>query len=130
VFLPASAGVDACAQAGKLQEAEKLINWALGNKIPPGLGSYNRLLASYAEMGDMQGARKVYLRLKERYMPDIFTWNTLVAGYARAGDIARVRAVVEDAKRNGCQPDAWTWASLVNVSAAQLSCITFLASSR
>lgn len=111
-----SAGVDACAHAGKLQEAERLISWARDRGIQPGLGAYNRLLAHYAEHGDMQGARNVYRRLKERHLPNIITWNTLVAGYARVGDISHARAVIDDARRAGCQPDAWTWSALLNVS--------------
>jgi pentatricopeptide repeat protein len=126
LLLPAAVGVDACAHAGKPQEAERLISWARERGIRPGLGAYNRLLAHYAESGDMQGARNVYRNLKERHTPDILTWNTLVAGYARVGDISRARAVIDDARRSGCQPDAWTWAALLNVSGLHLSSMLLL----
>lgn len=51
------------------------------------------MLSSYAAVGDMAGAGRLFDEMPER---DVVTWNTMLAGYARGGaDMASARAVFD-----------------------------------
>ena len=113
---PPPAGLNACVESGRLEEAQELLRSLTSNGRRLGHGAYNILIKYHSLRGDIDGARRCYLDMKQAcYEPDIFTYNTLLFGYARRGDLVGAEAVMDQARQHGLRLDVWSYAPYIRV---------------
>eukprot|EP00798_Chlamydomonas_sp_ICE-L_P011512 gene11512-34225_t len=109
------AGVNACVEVGKLDEALKIIQRMRANNLRPGRGSYNMIIKYHCKSGDMDAARQVLRdRHQNGFYPDLYSFNTLIDGYVQAGDMEMARAVLDRAGYEGLQPDVISFSTYIN----------------
>lgn len=110
------AGINACVETGRLGDAENLIRTMRERGLRPGHGAYNMLIKFHAQRGDMEGARRAFKDMRQWHgSPDIVSYNTLIAGYCKQRDLTRARAVIDKARYEGVQLDAWSYSSYLQV---------------
>uniref|UniRef100_A0A672KX40 Leucine rich pentatricopeptide repeat containing n=1 Tax=Sinocyclocheilus grahami TaxID=75366 RepID=A0A672KX40_SINGR len=80
--------------------------------VQPNRVTYQRLIAAYCEVGDIEGAR----RSKDLPITEA-VFNSLVTGHARAGDMDSAEGILSVMKGSGIEPGPDTYLSLLNVYA-------------
>ncbi|CAM6097174.1 unnamed protein product [Calypogeia fissa] len=73
------------------------------------------LLQMYAKCGSITEARQVFDNLANR---NIFTWNILIGAYADRGSTVEAYRLFLQMRREGFEPDAITYMSILNASAS------------
>uniref|UniRef100_A0A8C2L9N8 Leucine rich pentatricopeptide repeat containing n=1 Tax=Cyprinus carpio TaxID=7962 RepID=A0A8C2L9N8_CYPCA len=86
--------------------------------VQPNRVTYQRLIAAYCEVGDIEGASTILGFMKSKDLPITeAVFNSLVTGHARAGDMDSAEGILSVMKGAGIEPGPDTYLSLLNVYA-------------
>ncbi|XP_073690181.1 leucine-rich PPR motif-containing protein, mitochondrial [Garra rufa] len=86
--------------------------------VQPNRVTYQRLIAAYCQVGDIEGASTVLGFMKSKDLPITeAVFNSLVTGHARAGDMDSAENILSVMKSAGVEPGPDTYLSLLNVYA-------------
>ncbi|KAM5292635.1 leucine-rich PPR motif-containing protein, mitochondrial [Ctenodactylus gundi] len=86
--------------------------------IQPNRVTYQRLIAAYCNMGDIEGASKILGFMKTKDLPvteAVFT--ALITGHARAGDMENAENILTVMREAGIEPGPDSYLALLNVYA-------------
>uniref|UniRef100_A0A9J8AUF6 Leucine rich pentatricopeptide repeat containing n=1 Tax=Cyprinus carpio carpio TaxID=630221 RepID=A0A9J8AUF6_CYPCA len=83
--------------------------------VQPNRVTYQRLIAAYCEVGDIEGASTILGFLKSKDLPITeAVFNSLVTGHARAGDMDSAEGIFSVMKGAGIEPGPDTYLSLLS----------------
>ncbi|XP_073753879.1 leucine-rich PPR motif-containing protein, mitochondrial isoform X2 [Callorhinus ursinus] len=86
--------------------------------IQPNRVTYQRLIAAYCNVGDIEGASKILGFMKTKDLPVTeAVFSALVTGHARAGDIENAENILTVMKDAGIEPGPDTYLALLNAYA-------------
>ncbi|XP_069351238.1 leucine-rich PPR motif-containing protein, mitochondrial [Eulemur rufifrons] len=86
--------------------------------IQPNRVTYQRLIAAYCNVGDIEGASKILGFMKTKDLPVTETvFNSLITGHARAGDMENAENILTVMKEAGIEPGPDTYLALLNAYA-------------
>ncbi|XP_036291062.1 leucine-rich PPR motif-containing protein, mitochondrial isoform X5 [Pipistrellus kuhlii] len=86
--------------------------------IQPNRVTYQRLIAAYCNVGDIEGASKILGFMKTKDLPITeAVFSALVTGHARAGDMENAENILTVMKEAGIEPGPDTYLALLNVYA-------------
>ncbi|CAH6778052.1 leucine-rich PPR motif-containing protein, mitochondrial [Phodopus roborovskii] len=86
--------------------------------IQPNRVTYQRLIAAYCDVGDIEGASKILGFMKSKELPITeAVFSALVTGHARAGDMENAENILTVMKEAGIEPGPDTYLALLNVYA-------------
>ncbi|XP_068420505.1 leucine-rich PPR motif-containing protein, mitochondrial [Eschrichtius robustus] len=86
--------------------------------IQPNRVTYQRLIAAYCNMGDIEGASKILGFMKTKDLPVTeAVFSALVTGHARAGDMENAENILTVMKEAGIEPGPDTYLALLNAYA-------------
>ncbi|XP_036922393.1 leucine-rich PPR motif-containing protein, mitochondrial isoform X1 [Sturnira hondurensis] len=86
--------------------------------IQPNRVTYQRLIAAYCNMGDIEGASKILGFMKTKDLPVTeAVFSALVTGHARAGDMENAENILTVMKEAGIEPGGDTYLALLNAYA-------------
>ncbi|XP_057597000.1 leucine-rich PPR motif-containing protein, mitochondrial isoform X2 [Hippopotamus amphibius kiboko] len=86
--------------------------------IQPNRVTYQRLIAAYCNMGDIEGASKILEFMKTKDLPVTeAVFSALVTGHARAGDMENAENILTVMKEAGIEPGPDTYLALLNAYA-------------
>uniref|UniRef100_A0A8C1ET81 Leucine rich pentatricopeptide repeat containing n=1 Tax=Cyprinus carpio carpio TaxID=630221 RepID=A0A8C1ET81_CYPCA len=86
--------------------------------VQPNRVTYQRLIAAYCEVGDIEGASTILGFMKSKDLPITeAVFNSLVTGHARGGDMDSAEGILSVMKGAGIEPGPDTYLSLLNVYA-------------
>ncbi|KAM9601703.1 leucine-rich PPR motif-containing protein, mitochondrial isoform 1-T1 [Trichechus inunguis] len=86
--------------------------------IQPNRVTYQRLIAAYCNVGDIEGASKILGFMKSKDLPVTeAVFSALVTGHARAGDMENAENVLTVMKEAGIEPGPDTYLALLNAYA-------------
>merc|ERR1719454_2233664 len=89
-------------------ESAKLSGAELNNIV------YNAFLDACVECQDLRAAEEFMEETREAGMVDIVSFNTLIKAHLQCGQFARGRALIEDMKKEGLQPNKVTFNEIMN----------------
>ncbi|ELK14743.1 leucine-rich PPR motif-containing protein, mitochondrial isoform X1 [Pteropus alecto] len=86
--------------------------------IQPNRVTYQRLIAAYCNMGDIEGASKILGFMKTKDLPVTeAVFSALVTGHARSGDMENAENILTVMKEAGIEPGPDTYLALLNAYA-------------
>uniref|UniRef100_A0A8C8Z4I3 Leucine-rich PPR motif-containing protein, mitochondrial n=1 Tax=Prolemur simus TaxID=1328070 RepID=A0A8C8Z4I3_PROSS len=86
--------------------------------IQPNRVTYQRLIAAYCNVGDIEGASKILGFMKTKDLPVTETvFSALITGHARAGDMENAENILTVMKEAGIEPGPDTYLALLNAYA-------------
>ncbi|XP_076990230.1 leucine-rich PPR motif-containing protein, mitochondrial [Tamandua tetradactyla] len=86
--------------------------------IQPNRVTYQRLIAAYCNVGDIEGASKILGFMKNKDLPVTESvFSALVTGHARAGDMENAENILTVMKEAGIEPGPDTYLALLNAYA-------------
>uniref|UniRef100_A0A2K6BUL4 Leucine-rich PPR motif-containing protein, mitochondrial n=1 Tax=Macaca nemestrina TaxID=9545 RepID=A0A2K6BUL4_MACNE len=86
--------------------------------IQPNRVTYQRLIASYCNTGDIEGASKILGFMKTKDLPVTeAVFSALVTGHARAGDMQNAENILTVMREAGIEPGPDTYLALLNAYA-------------
>uniref|UniRef100_A0A8C5ZQN9 Leucine rich pentatricopeptide repeat containing n=1 Tax=Marmota marmota marmota TaxID=9994 RepID=A0A8C5ZQN9_MARMA len=86
--------------------------------IQPNRVTYQRLIAAYCNVGDIEGASKILGFMKTKDLPVTeAVFSALVTGHARAGDMENAENILTVMKDAGIEPGPDTFLALLNAYA-------------
>uniref|UniRef100_A0A673JS00 Leucine-rich PPR motif-containing protein, mitochondrial-like n=1 Tax=Sinocyclocheilus rhinocerous TaxID=307959 RepID=A0A673JS00_9TELE len=86
--------------------------------VQPNRVTYQRLIAAYCEVGDIEGASTILGFMKSKDLPITeAVFNSLVTGHARARDMDSAEGILSVMKGAGIEPGPDTYLCLLNVYA-------------
>ncbi|GAB5569579.1 leucine-rich PPR motif-containing protein [Prionailurus iriomotensis] len=86
--------------------------------IQPNRVTYQRLIAAYCNVGDIEGASKILGFMKTKDLPITeAVFSALVTGHARAGDIENAENILTVMREAGIEPGPDTYLALLNAYA-------------
>ncbi|PNI47971.1 LRPPRC isoform 4 [Pan troglodytes] len=86
--------------------------------IQPNRVTYQRLIASYCNVGDIEGASKILGFMKTKDLPVTeAVFSALVTGHARAGDMENAENILTVMRDAGIEPGPDTYLALLNAYA-------------
>ncbi|KAM9187350.1 leucine-rich PPR motif-containing protein, mitochondrial [Dugong dugon] len=86
--------------------------------IQPNRVTYQRLIAAYCNVGDIEGASKILGFMKSKDLPVTeAVFSALVTGHARAGDMENAENILTVMKEAGIEPGPDTYLALLNAYA-------------
>uniref|UniRef100_A0A7N9CI48 Leucine-rich PPR motif-containing protein, mitochondrial n=1 Tax=Macaca fascicularis TaxID=9541 RepID=A0A7N9CI48_MACFA len=86
--------------------------------IQPNRVTYQRLIASYCNTGDIEGASKILGFMKNKDLPVTeAVFSALVTGHARAGDMQNAENILTVMREAGIEPGPDTYLALLNAYA-------------
>ncbi|XP_047962626.1 putative pentatricopeptide repeat-containing protein At3g15130 [Salvia hispanica] len=103
-------GINACASLSSLDEGLKLqaLVAKLGDEVD--VCVENALLDLYAKGGQMDGAVRVFVSMRER---TVVSWTTMIMGFAQNGEAEEALNVFEEMRAEGERPNHITLVSLL-----------------
>ena len=100
-----------CASTGALEWVKDVHRHILEGGYESDVRVGNALVHMYAKSGSIEDAAPVFDRMKER---DLITWTVMIGAYARSGRGVEAYDLYLKMKKEGFQPDAVTYMSLLN----------------
>ncbi|XP_003926809.3 leucine-rich PPR motif-containing protein, mitochondrial [Saimiri boliviensis] len=86
--------------------------------IQPNRVTYQRLIASYCNVGDIEGASKILGFMKTKDLPITeAVFDSLITGHARAGDMENAKNILTVMREAGIEPGPDTYLALLNAYA-------------
>ena len=107
--------LNACASAGALEWVKEVHTHAREAGFESDVRVGNALVHMYAKCGSIDDARLAFDKMEER---DVVTWNVMIGGLAEHGCGHEAYELFLQMKREGLKPDAFTYASILNVCAS------------
>ncbi|KAL3625784.1 hypothetical protein CASFOL_030313 [Castilleja foliolosa] len=102
---------------GRMDDAESLLNEMVGYGVSPSSATYNCFFKEYRGRKDVDGAMRLYRRMKEESLllkPDMHTYNILLGMFMGLGKMSLVWEVWGDVKASGIGPDLDAYTVLVH----------------
>ncbi|KAL6493354.1 hypothetical protein OROGR_032488 [Orobanche gracilis] len=102
---------------GRMEDAEDLLNEMVAYGVSPTAATYNCLFKEYRGRKDVDGAMKLYRRMKQDsslISPDLHTYNILLGMFMKLGKISLVWEVWDDMNASGIGPDLDAYTLLVH----------------
>lgn len=107
-------GMKACVDAGRLRDADRLLQRMAAAGCPPDVRAYNILLAGHSRAANPTAMGRLLQRMQGAGLaPSAVTWNTLVDGYVRARDLGAAKRCAAQAADAGAALDVWTYSTLI-----------------
>lgn len=104
----------ACVDAGRLRDADRLLQGMAAAGCPPDVRAYNILLAGHSRAANPVAMGRLLQRMQSAGLaPSAVTWNTLVDGYVRARDLDAAKRCTAQATAAGVALDVWTYSTLI-----------------
>jgi pentatricopeptide repeat protein len=107
--------LNACASAGALEWVKDAHSHVQEAGLESGLQVGSALVHMYSKSGSIDDAQIVFDRMKER---NVITWTVIIGAYAENGRGVEAYKLYLQMKREGFQPDAITFASILNACAS------------
>ncbi|CAM6097083.1 unnamed protein product [Calypogeia fissa] len=107
--------LNASASAGALKWVKEVHGHARKAGLDTDVRVGNALLHMYAKSGSIDDARVVFDRMEKR---DMFTWTAVIGGLAEHGCGHEAYRLFLQMRREGFEPDAITYMSILNASAS------------
>ncbi|XP_030051658.1 leucine-rich PPR motif-containing protein, mitochondrial isoform X2 [Microcaecilia unicolor] len=86
--------------------------------IQPNRVTYQRLIAAYCNVGDIEGASKILEFMKSKDLPITeAVFSSLVTGHSRAGDLENAENILSVMRGAGIEPGAETYIALLSAYA-------------
>ncbi|CAM6085796.1 unnamed protein product [Calypogeia fissa] len=106
-----------CSQQRDLSAAKEVHDFIIETEMDKNMYVATALLNVYIKCGELSDARRVFDELEKK---DVVTWNTMIAGYAKSKhgfghEAFRLFLLM---RREGFEPDAITYTSILNASAS------------
>ncbi|XP_051134230.1 pentatricopeptide repeat-containing protein At2g13420, mitochondrial-like [Andrographis paniculata] len=102
---------------GRMDDAAELLDEMVQNGISPPAETYNCFFKEYRGRKDVEGAMKLYTRMKEDdslLSPDMHTYNILLGMSMQLGKMSLVWEIWEDMLASGIGPDLDAYTMLVH----------------
>ncbi|EFA01919.1 leucine-rich PPR motif-containing protein, mitochondrial [Tribolium castaneum] len=82
--------------------------------IEPNRVTYQRLIARYCQVGDIEGATKILEFMKEKQLPvNENVFNALIVGHSQTGDMDSAQGILGVMTQAGLEPSADTYTTLL-----------------
>ncbi|CAM6086218.1 unnamed protein product [Calypogeia fissa] len=107
--------LNASASAGALEWVKEVHGHARKAGLDSDLRVGNALVHMYAKSGSVDDARVVFDRMETR---DVVTWNIMIGGLAQHGYGHEAYRLFRQMRRDGFEPDVFTYTSILNASAS------------
>ncbi|CAN4114625.1 unnamed protein product [Withania somnifera] len=109
--------LDAMGRARRPWQAKNIYGEMLSNGFQPSWGTYASLIRAYGRARYSEDALKIYKETKEKGLElSVVLYNTLLAMCADVGLTDEAVSIFEEMKGSGtCQPDSWTYSSLITI---------------
>ncbi|CAM6093169.1 unnamed protein product [Calypogeia fissa] len=107
--------LNASASAGALEWVKEVHGHASKARLESDLRVGNALVHMYAKSGSIDDARVVFDRMEKR---DVVTWTVMIGGLAQHGCGHEAYRLFCQMRREGFEPDAITYLSILNASAS------------
>ncbi|KAK9287093.1 hypothetical protein L1049_015504 [Liquidambar formosana] len=102
----------AVGQLGDAKRAQSVHAYAVRNAFLEDVCVGNSIIAMYAKCGNVENARLVFDRMKER---DGISWNSILSGYTQNGEASEALLLFDHMQVSECKPNPVT--ALIMVSA-------------
>lgn len=102
---------------GRMEDAEELLNEMLHYGVSPTAETYNCFFKEYRGRKDVEGAMKLYRRMKEEdslLSPDMHTYNILLGMLMKLGKMGLAWEVWDDMNASGIGPDLDAYTILIH----------------
>ncbi|CAM6092218.1 unnamed protein product [Calypogeia fissa] len=106
--------LNASASVGALEWVKEVHGHATKAGLESDMRVGNALVHMYAKSGSIDDARVVFDRMEKR---DVVTWNVMIGGCAQHGCGHEAYKLFCQMRREGFEPDAFTYASILSASA-------------
>ncbi|CAM6124224.1 unnamed protein product [Calypogeia fissa] len=106
--------LNASASAGALEWVKEVHAHARKEGLDSDLRVGSALVHMYAKCGSMDDGQLAFDRMQKR---DVVMWNTMIGAYAESGRFVEAHRLFLQMKREGFEPDAITYISILNASA-------------
>ncbi|KAG0598383.1 hypothetical protein M758_12G068300 [Ceratodon purpureus] len=107
--------LNACASAGAFEWVKEIHSHALSEGLESDVRVGSALIHMYAKIGSIDDAQIIFDRMKKR---NIITWTAIIGAHAESGHGVKAYQLYLQMKREGFQPDAITYASILNACAS------------
>ncbi|XP_060183866.1 pentatricopeptide repeat-containing protein At4g16390, chloroplastic [Lycium barbarum] len=109
--------LDAMGRAKRPWQAKNIYAEMISNGFEPSWGTYASLIRAYGRARYSEDALKIYKEMKEKGLElSVVLYNTLLAMCADVGLTDEAVNIFEELKGSGtCQPDSWTYSSLITI---------------
>lgn len=110
--------LDAMGRAKRPWQAKNIYADMISNGFQPSWGTYASLIRAYGRARYSEDALKIYREVKEKGLElSVVLYNTLLAMCADVGLTDEAVNIFEEMKASGtCQPDSWTYSSLITIN--------------
>ncbi|KAJ8551782.1 hypothetical protein K7X08_021797 [Anisodus acutangulus] len=110
--------LDAMGRAKRPWQAKNIYTEMINNGFEPSWGTYASLIRAYGRARYSEDALKIYKEMKEKGLElSVMLYNTLLAMCADVGLTDEAVNIFEEMKSSGtCQPDSWTYSSLITIN--------------
>lgn len=107
-------GMKACADVGRPEEAERLLESLRRSGDVPDARAYNIVIKAHAKARNLAALRQALPRMRAAgVQPSYVTYNTLIDGFMQADALDDARAATVEATAAGIRLDAWSYTSLI-----------------
>ncbi|KAL3740920.1 hypothetical protein ACJRO7_022099 [Eucalyptus globulus] len=109
--------LDAMGRAKRPWQAKILYKELISNGFTPSFATYAALIRAYGKARYSEDALAIYREMKDKGMQlNVILYNTLLAMCADVGYMDEAVEIFEEMKSSGtCQPDSWTFSSLITI---------------
>ncbi|GLU04508.1 hypothetical protein SLE2022_216500 [Rubroshorea leprosula] len=105
-----ASAISACTSLGGLNIGLEIHSLAVKMGIFNEVVVGNSLTGMYSRYGEIEAARKVFDRLKEK---DEFTWNSMIGGYSQAGYCGKAYELFMKMLDSDVKPNVITWNAMI-----------------
>ncbi|KAL9322675.1 hypothetical protein ACSQ67_010728 [Phaseolus vulgaris] len=104
--------INACtAPTASVEQGKQFHAYAIKLRLNNALCVSSSLVTMYAKRGNIDSAREVFKRQKER---DLVSWNSMISGYAQHGQAKKALEVFEEMQKQKLQVDAITFIGVIS----------------
>ncbi|KAL2331936.1 hypothetical protein Fmac_019517 [Flemingia macrophylla] len=104
--------INACtAPTASVEQGKQFHAYAIKLRLNNFLCVSSSLVTMYAKRGNIDSAREVFKRQKER---DLVSWNSMISGYAQHGQAKKALEVFEEMRKQNMEVDAITFIGVIS----------------
>jgi len=108
-----------CATEKNLEGARAVFEAAKSSGAELNNFVYNALLDACVECQDLKAAEDFMVETRRAGMVDVVSFNTLIKAYLQLGHFVKGRALIDEMKKEGFQPNKVTFNELINATIAK-----------
>merc|ERR1719356_38335 len=106
--------IQSCAASNNLQGAKSVFQTLKDSGLELNSVVYNTVLHACVECQDIKAAEEWMHETKEAGFSDVVSYNTLIKAYLQNENFAKARALMEEMRKEGLQPNRVTFNELIN----------------